>query len=215
MIRGRNRSRALAFAGWLWHHLMGALTVVLACASVFFYIGAERLRAANTPSNPGLFADGDVIEVLKAIDGDEVLVAKGAEARTVVRVLGIKAFSASASDPLVSGYGQICVTHLRKSVVGKSARLDVPPQRVGNQGRLLATVFVRGAEGSGETDLGLDLVRRGYALVYTRFDFARMEAYLSAQNEAKANGVGLWADERIRSRAESLLRIWREEKRYD
>ena len=116
---------------------------------------------------------------------------------------------------MLSEYGQICFQYLKVKAVGKKARLRIPQKRVDNRGRLLGTVFLKGDDGQYSLDLGLDLVRKGYTLVYTEFEFALMSDYLAVENEAKQENAGFWSNERIRARAASLKLLWEEQKKND
>ena len=64
-------------------------------------------------------------------------------------------------------------------------------------------------------DLADELLRNGYTLVYTRFDFERMGPYLRTQDEAKREKAGFWSNEGIAARATSLMTWWEEQKKRD
>lgn len=200
----------------LWaRYNISVVTVVLLGCSTFYFIGAQRMRAYTAADNPDEFATGDVVTIRQVIDGDELLIGDGEGNTTKFRVLGIKSFSATLSDPLLSEYGKICFDYLRAIAVGKKARLVIADKRLDNKGRLLGTLFLEEAGGQFTTDLGLDLVRKGYTLVYTRFDFKDVQAYLDVQDQARQAKAGFWSNERISARASSMLLLWDEQKRRE
>jgi endonuclease YncB( thermonuclease family) len=191
------------------------LTAGLLGCSAFFFIGAQRTRSLTEADHPELFADGDIVEVLKVIDGDELLIGDDRDGTTKFRILGIKSFSATVSDPLLSEYGKICFDYLDAVVVGKKARLLVADKGLDDEGRLLGTLFTEDGDGEYMSDLAVDLLGKGYTLVYTRFDFPEMAEYLDVQRRAKQANTGFWSNERIAARAESMLLLWKEEKNRD
>ncbi len=197
---------------YIARHNITVLTIVLASAAAYFYSGACRLRAKTKFSNPEAFSDGDEVTITEVIDGDDVLIRGEGGARTRTRLLGIDTFSPTLSDPLLSEYGKICMQHLKARAKGKKVLLRIPQQQLGNTGRLLGTLFLR-EEGQDEPiDIGLDLVRKGYALVYTRYPFADMDAYLAVEAEARTAKAGFWSDPNVTARAAALKMLWAEER---
>jgi endonuclease YncB( thermonuclease family) len=156
-----------------------------------------------------------MVEILEAIDGDELLIGDGKGGTTQLRILGIKSFSSTVSDPLLSEYGKICFDYLKGIAVGKKARLEIADKRLDGEGRLLGTLYLRGREGEYSLNLATDLIDKGYTLVYTRYDFPEMDAYLSVQRKARRAKAGFWSNERITARAESMQLLWEEEKNRD
>lgn len=200
----------------LWgRYNISVVTVILLACSVFYFAGARRMQSYVSADNPHLFATEDQVTILEVIDGDELLIGKDDGSTTKFRVLGIKSFSATLSDPLLSEYGKICFDYLRASAMGKKAKLVTADKRIDNEGRLLGTLFLKGTGDEFTVDLGLELVRKGYTLVYTRFAFKDMQAYLTVQNEARKNKAGFWSNERISARASSMLLLWDEQRRKE
>ena len=64
-------------------------------------------------------------------------------------------------------------------------------------------------------NLGLDLVRKGYTLVYTKYDFPDIKRYLNIQKQARDNSAGFWSNEALSERADSLSKLWKEERVND
>ncbi len=200
----------------LWtRYNISVITFVLVGCSVFYLIGARRMQLYTSSNNPHMFATGDVVTILQVIDGDELLIGDSKGNTTKLRMLGIKSFSATLSDPLLSEYGKICFSYLKAIGVGNKARLVQAGKRVDNKGRLLGTLFMEDATGQYTVDMGLDLVAKGYTLVYTEFDFENMQAYLEKQDQARKTKAGFWSNERVSARALSMLLLWEQKKRKE
>lgn len=209
------KSSKSRIALFLEQYNISLLTVILLAASLYFFVGAHRMRSATTASNPHLFSTGDIVDIVNVVDGDEVLIGDGEGNNTLFRLLGIKSFSATVSDPLLSEYGKICFTYLKAKTANQTARLEIADKGLDTEGRLLGTLFLKDSQGAYTVDLGLDLVQKGYTLVYTRFDFAGMKGYLDIQKLAQEEKAGLWSNERITARALALQLLWDEEKQND
>mgnify|MGYP001553104612 FL=1 len=217
---GERFKRKGSFRHFLLQNAISLITLVLFTASAFFTVQVVLMRQQLRYSDPSLFQNGDIVQVFKVVDGDEVRIAVSDAAdpetsSTVVRLLGIKSFDATVSDPMLSEYGKICFDYLKSCAEGKLARLEIPEKRLGDKGRLLGTLFLEDETGAYTLDLCSELIARGYTLVYTRYDFERMQTYLEIQNRAKQDHSGFWGNPRIASKAEALNMIWMEEKTGD
>ena len=61
---------------------------------------------------------------------------------------------------------------------------------------------------AGTEDVGLWMVSKGHAVVYTVYPFANMSAYLQAQQKARQQRLGLWASASAGNQADALAREW-------
>jgi len=206
------RSRVLCF--WAKHNIT-LITLCLFSVSIFYTIGVQRMLERINSSNPEAFGSGDIVSVVGVIDGDELLIENQEGVPTRLRILGIKSFSPTLSDPLLSEYGKICFDYLKAKVTRQRARLHIPNKVLDAEGRLLGTLFLEEAPDAYTLDLALDLVDRGYSLVYTKYEFANMAAYLAVQQRARANYNGFWSSDVVSARAISLLKLWEEERADD
>lgn len=206
------RAVLIAFAS---RNYINFVTIILLIASTCFFVGAQRMRRMATASNPDLFVSGDIVQILEVIDGDELIIGDQEGGRTLFRLLGIKSFSPTVSDPQLSEYGRICFQYLRGRTENSNARLEISDKRLDNKGRLLGKLYLKDAQRQYTVDLARELVQKGYTLVYTRFDFKDMDTYLEVQNRAKREKAGFWSDEKIADRATSMVLMWDEEKRND
>lgn len=178
-----------------------ALVALLLGASVFYGAEAWRFNAANAQRD-AVLASGDVVTLETVLDGDTLVVAKEGAGKTTVRLLGIKSFEAKQAKDDAALHGRQAEEALRRLATGQPLRvlLNAPPKD--RHGRTLAALFVGG------DDIGLALVARGHALVYTVYPFPQMQAYLAAQAQARGQRLGLWGDPAVVERAEGLIREW-------
>ena len=193
---------------------IGILSCLFFLASAIFYIKAERIRSITKPNNPDAFLDRDIVIIKDVIDGDELLIEKDG-VQTNLRLLGIKSFNPSLSDPLVSEFGQVCFQYLISKAKGQKASIKIPEKRVGGEGRLLGTLFLSDKSQNYQNDLSKDLISKGYSMVYTRYDFELMPEYLKVENQARDEKNGFWGNDNISNRAISMKKIWEEEKLID
>lgn len=182
-------------------HFFWGLVATLLGASVFYGSEVWRFQAANAQRDVVLVS-GDVVMLKAVIDGDTLVVAKEGAGLATVRLLGIKAFEAKQSKDDVAVHGRAAEEALRRLAGEQPLRvlMNNPPKD--KYGRTLASLYVGG------DDLGLALVARGHVLAYTVYPFAQMQSYLQAQNAARAQRLGLWADPAVVERAEGLIREW-------
>ena len=178
-----------------------ALVLLLTGGSVFFGVQVWQFQAAQQ-SRDVVLASGDVVTLKSVLDGDTLVVARADAGLATVRLLGIKAFEAKLAKDDGAVYGRAAEEALRRLATDQPLRvlMNNPPRD--RHGRTLASLYVGG------DDIGLALVARGHALAYTVYPFAQMQAYLQAQNEARTQRLGLWADPGVVERAEGLIREW-------
>ncbi|TAN44394.1 MAG: thermonuclease family protein [Nitrospirae bacterium] len=170
-------------------------------ASAFFGLNVEHQRR-NIQQASGKFENGDIVRLVKVVDGDTVVVSKDGKENVTVRILGIKSFESKVEHDIVSPYGKAAEDALKRIAEDKPMRvlLNSPPKD--KYGRTLATLF------AGDQDLGLQLVNQGMVLVYTVYPFPAMQLYLREQEEARSGHRGLWANSEVSGRAEALIKEW-------
>jgi micrococcal nuclease len=178
------------------------MVMMLGVASTYFGVRAESVRRSVQKAS-AFVQTGDLVTYSSTVDGDTVVLANAVGDPVTVRVLGIKAFdSGSAKDP-TANHGRIAVEKMRRALAEKPIRvmLGTPPKD--KHGRNLATLFVD------DEDIGLQMVREGIVLAYTQFPVPAMTEYLHAQEAAKNEHKGLWADPVAVDRAQLLMAEWR------
>ena len=143
-------------------------------------------RGSSSPSTPDAAAwfvqRGTVTRV---VDGDTVRVQGGKQVEKV-RLIGIDAAELGAC------YSSQATAELRRLALNKRVVLrgDRTQARRDQYGRLLA--YVNLATGP---DVGLHLIRRGFALVYVYNSkpFARFNQYDAAERQASSSRLGTWS----------------------
>ncbi len=173
---------------------------VLFGSSLYFTVQVERQRRSWS-AHAGALKPGASVELVEVIDGDEVAV-RAPEGAFIVRILGIKCFDAKMNDPTVARHGVQCVQSLTEIIDKKALTVEFDASAVDDRGRTLAYLSAAGI------DVGLALVEKGHAAVYTEFGFSREAAYLDTQREAQRRRRGMWRDPRARRRLEALEREW-------
>ena len=193
---------------FLSRNYLNVFSAILLLASLFYFVQVQRQREATLSNHPELFADGDLVTVSRVIDGDEIRV-KNDNGSTRVRLLGIKSFDSTERDFLLAEYGKVAVDFLSEEVLQQQVQIKIIDKQVDDEGRLLAKVMF--GEGL-ERDLAEAMVANGLTLVYTKYSFPLMNQYLDVQEHAKQNKEGLWQNQRVSARAESMLKLWSAER---
>lgn len=125
-------------------------------------------------------------KVTRVIDGDTLVVQKGATKMTI-RLVGIDAPEASKKkhEP-GQPYSQQSTKHLAQLALNRPA--DVKSYGADRYGRILGEVFVGGK------NVNLEMVRAGLAEVYrgTPAQGQNVEPYWEAEQEARKAGRGMW-----------------------
>jgi endonuclease YncB( thermonuclease family) len=182
--------------------LFWSLIVVLLSASLFFGLNAEKQRK-SVQAGSGKIDSGDLVRLVKVIDGDTVQVARDGQEPVTVRLIGIKSFNAKVEKDVVTPFGQAAVEALQRLMTDQPARvlLNITPKD--KNGRYLATLF------ADDQDIALHLVKQGLVLVYTVYPFPSMQNYLQEQGTARAGRRGLWASAAASERAIAMINEWR------
>lgn len=184
--------------------LFWVVVFVLLSASGWFALGVRRQRQQITQAGPAL-TNGAIVSLASVVDGDTVLVRLDSGDTVSVRLLGIKAFASGQGKDPSDRFGREAVTAIERKASGKLLRVVLHSTPKDKYGRALATLYVD------EEDLGLELVRRGLALVYTVYPFQAMDLYLQEQQSARGERRGLWSEPSVAGRADLLVREWRAE----
>lgn len=128
--------------------------------------------------------------VLRVIDGDTVELSDGIR----VRLIGI--------DTPESGncYSKESTNKLKELVEGKNVSIEKDVLEKDKYGRLLAYLYIN------NTFVNENMVREGYAKILTiPPDIKYVEKFTKAQNEAREEKLGLWADTVCNSQLNSHL----------
>lgn len=151
----------------------------------------------------GKIDSGDLVRLMRVIDGDTVQVIREGQEPVTVRLIGIKSFNAKVEKDVVTPFGQAAVEALQRMMTDRSARVLLNASPKDKNGRYLATLF------ADDQDIALHLVRQGLVLVYTVYPFPAMQFYLQEQEQARAGRRGLWASAAATERALAMANEWR------
>ena len=196
----------------LQYHLL-LVAVILFGVSAFFMMGVSEFRSLIRADNPDAFASDDLITIQRVVDGDDLIIGNPQGISTRLRLLGLKTFNPVVSDPIFSEQGRITFDYLNSIAMARTARLIVSPKRVDNRGRLLGQLFLARDANSPDNyamDIGLHLIEKGYAIVYTEFEFnsALELAYLTTQAKAREEKQGLWSNPKAVAQADAWRTLW-------
>lgn len=179
-----------------------ALITVLLSASLFFGMNAEQ-RRKSVQVGSGKIDSGDLVRLIRVVDGDTVQVARDGQEPVTVRLIGIKSFNAKVEKDVVTPFGQAAVEALQRQLADRPVRVMLNSTPKDKYGRYLATLF------ADDRDVAQHLVRQGLVLVYTVYPFPAMQSYLQDQEQARAGRRGLWASAAASERALAMINEWR------
>lgn len=178
------------------------LIALLLSASLFFGLNAEQ-RRKSVQAGSGRIDSGDLVRLVKVVDGDTVQVVREGQEPVTVRLIGIKSFDAKVERDVVTPFGRAAVEALARSMTDRPVRVMLNATPKDKNGRYLATLF------ADDQDIALHLVRQGLVMVYTVYPFPSMQLYLQAQEQARAGRRGLWASAAAAERALAMANEWR------
>lgn len=162
--------------------------------------GLASLAALITILFLALDARSDTICV-RVIDGDTIVIREDGGPEVHCRLIGINAPEVAGHGAPPGFYGQESSAFLRGLVEGRQV-VTKPDEQTGilldKYKRLLIYVYTV----PDSKEVNLELVKGGYAKVYTDFKFSKMKSYQAAEKEAKAKGLGMWGTD------SSKLRVW-------
>ncbi len=182
--RANRKKKALAIA-----------LVFLTVAGIFSLISNKRIFFRDSslfqPTSP--FSEklsekppkGEFL-ISRVIDGDTIVLNNGYK----VRLIGIDAPEIEHENIPAEEFGYESKRFLKETAEGKRCMLEYEPSETYDKyGRLLAYVFVYNKL------LNSEIIKQGYALVYTRFPFSKEAEFINLEKEARRKGVGIWKKE--------------------
>lgn len=187
--------------GYFWGFI-----ALLACASVFFGIGAYTQQKVIRGSD-GKIENGSIVRLVRVVDGDTVLVEEEGQKPAHVRILGIKSFDAKIEKDVVSPYGKAAFEALERACLNRPLRIMLQSGAKDKFGRYIATIY------ADDHDVGLGMIEQGLVMVYTVYPFPAMTMYLQAQDTARKAKRGLWANSEASERAAALIKEWQRQAR--
>jgi micrococcal nuclease len=151
-------------------------------------------KPTSVPTNQsvaGASTGRQVAQVVKVVDGDTIDVSING-VREKIRIIGLN--TPETVDPRkgVECFGREASNFAKQTLSGKTVYLEADPTQAERDkyNRLLRFVFV-----DGTLDFSLFMIQEGYGYEYTYdLPYKYQAAYKKAQEEAKNNKKGLWAD---------------------
>jgi micrococcal nuclease len=158
------------------------LRACLLLASLPALAGCQGLLEDSGPSGPV------TATVVRAVDGDTLIVRRGSGARERVRVIGVDTPEDVAPDRPVQCWSRRAAEFTSKALEGRRVTLVLGRETHDRYGRTLA--YVAREDGF---DLEVELLRGGYArtIVIPPND-DRAARYAALERTARRAGVGLW-----------------------
>ena len=125
--------------------------------------------------------------VVRIVDGQTLLVSSGGNRRKV-RLLGIDLVRSEESE---INFEQESKRHLEKLVLGKQVSLthDESVAKEDEEGVEVAYVYRNGDN----TFLNLKMIRDGYSLAATTYEYQLSDIFAGQQEQAQEQGIGVWA----------------------
>lgn len=129
--------------------------------------------------------DGEVVRVLRAVDGDTLLLVDGRR----VRLLGIDTPETKHPDRPAQPFGSEASAFVASLVDGKSVSLEYDRERLDDYGRWLAYVFIN------DELLNERLILEGFSEAENAFPFRSdmKRRFEKAQEQARSASRGIWS----------------------
>jgi micrococcal nuclease len=132
--------------------------------------------------------------VTHVVDGDTIKILRGRQ-QVTVRLIGVDTPETGRPDTPVQVYGPEAAHFTRRSLLEKRVRLafettNRPGGSTDKYERILAYVFT-----DDEKNFNLELIRQGFAKVFTKYPFQYQAEFIRAERAARKAGRGLWNDE--------------------
>lgn len=134
--------------------------------------------------------------VVRVVDGDTVVLNNGRTIRLIGvdtpesftnRKLAKDANALNQEKEVMQGLGKKAAAYTRSIALDKEVQIKTDRKARDRYGRTLGYIFL-----SDGTMLNEKLIKDGYACAYTRFQFKYRDEFVSADNEARSEGRGLW-----------------------
>ena len=182
--------------------VLTAIAVFFFCASLFFTVKIVSFKKNLAPgAGAAAIKTGQTAVVSNIIDGDEVAVRVGGD-DLVVRLLGIYSYDTTISDPVVQPMARMSYLYLDQTLRNRKVEIVFDELKFDSRKRMLAYLHKDG------TDIGLEMIGKGLSLAYTKYPFSRMSPYLLAEEKARREKTGLWADGKLAVRSLQLRELW-------
>ena len=177
-------TRRLRRRAWV-RAVVGAVAVLLALSALL-----DRAGTFGFGGDDWAAFDRETYTVRRVIDGDTVVIARGAVGEeTRVRLLGIDAAEMNFESGKPPAYwAEQSTAYLKERCEGRNVIVQLEPTQTRDRhGRLLAYLHLSDIE-----NLNLLLVRDGQVYADRRFDHSLETMFVQAESEARQKRRGLW-----------------------
>jgi len=177
-------------------------TIVVLFGLAAFYAAGVHKELLKGRRAEGKIENGNIVKLVRVVDGDTLVVVQEGEKPASVRILGIRAFDVKVEKDIATSYGQAAIDTLERLMADRPIRVMLHSTPKDRYGRYIAGLYVD------NQDLGLKLIREGLVLTYIVYPFPAMSLYLQEQELARAGRKGLWANKDVTARALALMSEW-------
>ncbi|MEI7640224.1 MAG: thermonuclease family protein [bacterium] len=171
--------------------ILNVLFAVLILAVFFFVLWFVKSFSLKDSALPKMYSATDSSvktykfssKVTRVIDGDTVEISGGRR----VRLLGLDTPETTHPDLPAQRFGEEAKAFTKKAIEGRQCVFECEENNASDVfGRILAYVYCDNKM------VNLDLVKFGYAHVYTKHSNSKMSEFISAENFARRRGNGMW-----------------------
>ncbi|MFT5130906.1 MAG: endonuclease YncB(thermonuclease family) [Rhodothermales bacterium] len=195
----------------LWDRIFFSICIILVIY-VFAFDSEPQSDSKDMPIryvSGGAFQESETVTIIDIIDSDELIIQNRYKQRTILRLLGVRAFDANSSDNRIAYFGQLAYIYLGENVLGKTVRLETLHLKADKKSRLLGHLFLEGNDGAYSVDIGRQMLEDGIAIVYPLHEIGDRRAdYENVQVAAKGAEREIWSDPRAQEHVMTLADIW-------
>lgn len=155
-------------------------------------ISWDRSVSGQWLFNTNSLSEGMQVLVEKVVDGDTIKISFD-DKHLTLRLLGVDTPETVHPSKPIEAFGKEASDYLKSLLDGKSVILHFDEHKLDAYGRVLAYVYLD------DVFVNAEILRQGYGYAYTRFPFQFLEDFKAYEAEAKAAGLGLWADPELAS----------------
>jgi micrococcal nuclease len=168
---------------------VAAFVVLVALSNVLIKDESTQSNSSSGGNAPSGNADqARTVKVLRAVDGDTIVVRDGDGGTERVRYIGVDTPESVKPNTPVQCYGHEASNFNRSLVQGKTARLVPDREAHDKYGRSLAFVYVGG------TFVNAELLRQGYArTIEIEPNTSKAGQFAAIERTALNDGRGLWS----------------------
>ena len=131
-------------------------------------------------------------KVLRVVDGDTVIVARGGGEQRV-RLLGVDTPEVAHEGLPGEPYSRVAAEFTKRQISqADRIELEIAGDRVDDHGRTLGFLWLWPRNGVEPVDLSEELLRAGLARAIRHFEYPRKNLFLGLEGEARRERRGMW-----------------------